>query len=168
MGCTVIASDVQGNNECVSPAHGGLLFPLDMPGDDAAALVQDALADRSRVREWQRAASAYVRGRFGLQAMAEHYLEIYAAPPRAFAGDVASRMKARLRLSPLVHWSDYLAQRWGVGYEQFVSSRALAERGEWRLAAGAGRASLRTSPTIFLKPQRLAHLVSVWMRERTA
>jgi glycosyltransferase involved in cell wall biosynthesis len=169
-GCLVIASDVQGNNECVSAAHGGLLFPLHLHGDAVAGLVRDTLADRGRVRARQRTASAYVRDRFSLRRMAEEYLRIYAEPPSASAGDVAARVRARLRLSPLVHWSDYLEQRWGVGYEQFVSSRALARQGEWRLAAGAGRASLRTSPTIFLKPQRLAHLFSVCVRagSRTA
>jgi hypothetical protein len=165
-GCPVVASDVQGNNECVSPQHGGLLYPVGMPGDAVAALIAESLGDRPRIQLWQHAAGAHVRQRFSLQRMAEQYLAIYAEPPAFSAGDVASRMKARLRLSPLVHWNDYLEQRWGVGYEQFVASRALAERGEWRLAAGAGRASLRTSPTIFLKPQRLAHLVSVWARKR--
>jgi glycosyltransferase involved in cell wall biosynthesis len=164
--CTVIVSDVQGNNECVSAAHGGLLFPLDARGEAVAEMIRDALSNRRRLLERQQLAAAYARDRFSLQRMADRYVGVYAAPPRAAVGAVSARMKARLRLSPLVHWSDYLEQRWGVGWEQFVSSRALAARGEWRLAAGAGRASLRTSPTIFLKPQRLAHLVSVWMRER--
>jgi hypothetical protein len=163
-GCTVVASDVQGNDECVSAEHGGLLYPAGMDGDAVAELIRDALGDSRRLREWQRAAAAYARERFGLARMAEHYLRIYADPPSGSSGDTASRIKARLRLSPLVHWSDYVEQRWGVGYEQFASSRVLAQRGEWRLAAGAGSASLRTSPTLFLKPQRLAHLVWVWMR----
>jgi glycosyltransferase involved in cell wall biosynthesis len=165
-GCTVVASDVQGNDECVSPEHGGRLYPLDMDGDAIAALVRDALSNRERLHAWQRASAGYVRERFSVERMAQRYGDLYLRPPVGSPGDAASRVKARLRLSPLVHWSDYLEQRWGVGYEQFVSSRLFAERGEWRLAAGAGRASLRTSPTIFLKPQRLAHLVSVWMRER--
>ena len=165
-GCTVVASDVQGNNECVFPEHGGVLFPAAMPGDEVAALVAQTLSDERRLRQRQDAARSFVRAHFSLRRMAERYAALYVQGPRGSAGDMAARVRARLRLSPLVHWSDYLEQRWGVGYEQFVSSRVLAEGGEWRLAAGAGRASLRTSPTIFLKPRRLAHLVSLWMRER--
>ena len=171
-GCTVVASDVRGNNECVSPEHGGVLFPLNSPGDAAAG---DAVAERirqtladGRLRDRQDAARAFVQAQFSLQRMAERYVAIYRATPADARPRprLPQRMKARLRLSPVMHWSRYLEQRLGVGYAQFDSAKALAQEGDWRLAAGAAAASLRTSPTIFLKPDRLAQLVQTWSRSR--
>jgi hypothetical protein len=162
-GCLAVASDVPGNNECVLPSHGGILFRRDIDGDRLSALVAESLGDRQRVRARQDAATAFVRQQFSLERMAEHYVRIYRDAPYRAERDLR-RLRARLRLSPVMNWGGYLEQRWGVGHQQFVSSRTLAQRGEWRLAAGAGFASLRTSPTIFLKPQRLAYLVSIWRR----
>jgi glycosyltransferase involved in cell wall biosynthesis len=166
-GCLVVASDVPGNNECVSPEHGGLLFPLEQPGDDIARATADVLREPDGVRARQSAAMAYVRERFSVRGMAEQYLRIYRESPYPVTTDLRTRVKARLRLSPIVNWGDYLQQRWGVGYEQLASSRALAAHGEWELAAGAGRASLHTCPTLYLRPGRIAHLVSLLARART-
>ncbi len=169
-GCTVVASDVRGNNECVLPEHGGVLFPLQMPGDAVAERIRDTLAAGPSLRRGQDAARAFVQAYFSLQRMAEHYVQIYRAsgPDARPQPPLPMRLKARLRLSPVVHWDRYLEQRVGVGYTQFDASRALAQQGDWRLAAGAAAASLRTSPTIFLKPDRLKQLVQAWKKSGTA
>jgi glycosyltransferase involved in cell wall biosynthesis len=163
-GCLAIASDVPGSNECVSPAHGGVLYPLEMDSGRVARLVIASLTDRDQHRARQRATAGHVRRQFGMDRMARQYLELYmglsALPPLPRG----TRRRARRRLSPLLHWSAYVTQRLGVGYAQLESSRALASEGKWRLAAGAGLAALRTSPTMFLKPRRLAHLVRVLRR----
>ena len=158
-GCPVIATAVRGNDECVSPAHGGVLFDYTQEPEAAAALVIDTLRDRDALRARQQQLAAYVRAAFSVERMAERYLDIYRAAPCRTTGDLMSRLRARLRLSPLLNWRNYLDQRWGVGQEQFLSSQELAGHGEWRLAAGVARASLRTSPTMFVKPRRLAYLL---------
>ena len=170
-GCTVVASDVRGNNECVSPEHGGVLFPLNRAGDAAAGeavaeRIRETLADGPRLRAGQQAARAFVHAQFTLERMARRYADLYRATPADArpAPPLPDRVKARLRLSPAVHWSRYLEQRLGVGYAQFDASKALARQGDWRLAAGAAAASLRTSPTIFLKPDRLGQLVEMWRK----
>lgn len=165
-GCLAIASDVPGSNECVSPAHGGIRYPLDMDPGWVARLVLATLADRDQVRARQRATAEHVRRQFNVERMVRQYLELYAglsAPPPLAR---RSRLRARRRLSPLLHWPAYVTQRLGVGYAQIESSRVLAGEGKWKLAAGAGLAALRTSPTMFLKPRRLAHLLRVLRRHR--
>jgi hypothetical protein len=97
--------------------------------------------------------------------MASRYLQLYAAPP-APRGRALERLRVRARLSPLVDWRTYLDCRWGVGREQFDTMEALAGRGEWRLAAAAGRESLRTSPTMYFRPGRVAQLLSAQLHGR--
>jgi glycosyltransferase involved in cell wall biosynthesis len=159
--CAVIGPDVRGVSETISPAHGGVLYPSWLPATDLADLVLTALADRERLRASGHEAAGYVRGQFSLGQMAERYLRIYNEAPYRATGSVRSRLRARL---PLLQWRRYLDHNCGVGYEQYDVSRQLAEAHEWRLAAGALRASVRTSPTIYIRPQRLARLISVHAR----
>jgi glycosyltransferase involved in cell wall biosynthesis len=167
-GCSVIASDVRGNNESVSPQHGGLLFPLPMSGDAVAQLVAQALTDKAGLAARQAAARTFVQTHFSLDRMVERYLQLYGRSANADASQLPlrERMRARLRLSPMPHWDRYVQHRLGVGYTQFDASTELAGQGDWRLAAAATAAALRTSPTIFLKPARLARLVETWRRGR--
>ena len=164
-GCVVVASDVPGNNECVSAQHGGVLYPVELDGSVVASRILDALRDPVTMEARQHAAAAYVEEHFSVQRMADRYRSIYEEAPYPAVGDRTMRGRARRRLSPLWHYRDYLDQRWGVGDLQYGASRTLAEGGWGRLAAGAARASLRTSPTLFLKTERLAHLVKVHLRQ---
>jgi hypothetical protein len=164
-GCTVVASDVPGNNECVSAQHGGTLYPADLEGSAVAALILDGLRDRGAIEARQAAAATYVREEFIRARMAERYLRTYEEAPYPAARDRAIRRRARRRLSPLWNYRGYLEQRWGVGDRQYGSSRVLAQEGCGRLAAGAARASLRTCPTLFLNTERLAHLVRVHLHQ---
>jgi glycosyltransferase involved in cell wall biosynthesis len=163
-GCPVVATSVRGNDECVSPAAGGVLFDFDRDADAAATLVIDSLRDRGALLTRRQQAASYVRATFSLERMAEQYLEVYRSAPLPTTTDVVSRLRTRLRLSPLLNWRNYLDLRWGVGQEQFQSSQELAGRGEWNLAARVVRASLSTSPTLFVKPRRLAHLLRAHLR----
>ena len=163
-GCPVAATDVRGNDECVSEAHGGVLFPFGSSGEEAAGIVVALLNDRDRLRARRVEATEYVRRTFSLDGMARRYVEIYQAAPYPATSNLVARLRARMRLSPLLHWREYLDQRWGVGEEQFQSSRELAGHGEWGLAARAALASLCTSPTLYVKPRRLAHLLRAHLR----
>jgi glycosyltransferase involved in cell wall biosynthesis len=158
-GCPVAATAVRGNDECVSAKYGGVLFPFEQDAATAAALVIDMLRRREALKERKRLAVEYVRGMFSLERVAARYIEVYRTAPYPSATDFVARLRTRLRLSPLVNWQNYLDLRWGVGEEQFLSSKELAGSGEWRLAARAARASLSTSPTLYVKPRRLAHLL---------
>lgn len=163
-GCPVIGADVQGVNECVSPDHGGILYPLAIEPGALAALVIDAVRDRQVIDTRGRRASAFVHQHFSLAAMVERYLDIYrAAPPGAVAGPVGSRH----RLSPLLHWRAYLNERLGVGYTQYDTSHVLARTGDFGGAAAAAREALVTAPTMYARPERLAHLVRVSVQSGT-
>jgi hypothetical protein len=98
--------------------------------------------------------------------MAEDYVRIYSTAPYAPVADLRARLSARLRLSPVPHWRRYMGQRCGVSYAQHAVSRQFAAADEWRLAAAASRAALRTGPTIFARPGRLLHLARTQARGR--
>jgi hypothetical protein len=162
-GCLAIAPDVPGCNEAVSPAHGGLLYAPAMDGAAVARLVIAALADGDQLRARQQAAAEYVRTRFSVERMAEQYQHIYRGTV-SLPDPVQPRQAARRRLSPLRHWRAYVTQRLGVGYAQLEASRSLARSGRAYLARAAGLAALRTSPTMFFRPARLAHLLRLLRR----
>lgn len=162
-GCPVIAPDVRGINECVDEAHGGVLYPYEIEAARLAELVLATLGD-AQTMNWRRAVCAqYACARFSLRRMAKEYLQIYAAAPYAPQSGWAG-LRARLRLSPLLHWPDYIGQRWSPGVRQYEASRKLMETKEWDLAAAAARASLATCPTLFTKSARLAHLLKLRAR----
>jgi glycosyltransferase involved in cell wall biosynthesis len=161
-GCLAIASDIPGISECVSPEHGGMRVPLAMAPAEVAAAIVSLLRDESDVRRRRALAAEDARTRFSSGRMVREYLDAYAGMP---AREPAAAPKdARRRLSPVWHWPDYLEHRYSVGVEQLETSRRLARQRRWDLAAGAGLAALRTSPTIFLKPTRAAHLLGVLLR----
>lgn len=164
-GCLAIASDVPGNDECVSPAHGGIRFPLDTDPGLVARLVIATLADRPALRARQRATMDHVRRRFTIERMAGEYLEIYGGEADPPPLPRMARHRARRRLSPFWHWRRYTAERLGTGYAQYDASRRLLGAGEPAAAAAAGLAALATSPTMFLRPARLAHLARALRRD---
>jgi glycosyltransferase involved in cell wall biosynthesis len=158
-GCLAIASDIPGLAECVTPEHGGLRVPLTMDPADVAKTMTSLLGDAAEVRRRRRLAADYAQTRFSAKRMVREYLDAYAGlPPEE---GVSVPKDARRRLSPVWHWPDYLEHRYSVGVQQLETSRRLAQQRQWDLAAGAGLAALRTSPTIFLKPARAAHLLEV-------
>ena len=157
-GCVVIGPDVPGLNEAVSQHHGGVLYPFDSPADDVASLIIAVLRDQPGMRRRQAEAAAYVREHFSLDRMTADYLRIYAESPYR-ARFTAPRVRARLRLSPIVHWDEYVRERWGIGELQYATSQELAAGGEPQLAAGAMRSALKTAPTLFANPRRFGRLL---------
>jgi glycosyltransferase involved in cell wall biosynthesis len=173
-GCLAVASDIPGLAECVVPEYGGLRVPLEVAPAEVARTMVSLLDDKEEVRRRRGLAADYARTRFSAGRMVREYLDAYAGIP---AGELATASAdgsssstaardARRRLSPMWHWSDYLEQRYSVGVEQLETSRRLARKRQWDLAAGAGLAAFQTSPTIFLKPARAAHLLGVLLRAR--
>lgn len=157
-GCLVISPDVAGINECVKPEHGGVLYPFEMEAEQVAEVVIGILSDKEKLNRQSQESSRYVRAQFTLERMAQEYLNIYNEAPYPIGGALFTKIPARLRLSPLLHWEEYVDQRWRIGCLQYELSKKFAESGERELAACAARASLITSPTIYIKPKRLAHL----------
>ncbi len=162
-GCPVIGADVRGVNECVNPARGGVLYPLEMPTDQLAKLVVDTLRDTGRMLWRRQACAEYAREQFSLERMVQNYLRLYHNAPTP-SNRIADRVNSRLRLSPLVHWEEYVEHRWGAGRNQYDASRRLAARGDMVPAAAAARAALATSPTIYVRPERLVYLLKTLLR----
>lgn len=157
-GCLVIGPDVAGVNECVNPEQGGVLYPFEMGAEQVAEIVIGTLSDKVKLNHQSQKSTRYVRSRFTLERMARAYLDTYNEAPYASGGAFFTRMSARLRLSPLLHWREYVDQRWKIGRLQYELSKKFAESDERELAACAALASLSTSPTIYVKPKRVAHL----------
>lgn len=158
-GCLAIGPDVPGINESVNPAHGGTLYDPHLGAKQLANLVLDTLSATDLKTRRRQAGIQFVREKFTLKGMGEGYL-------RAYEEALNSKRKKRLFalwsrgfLSPLLHWNDYVTYRWGPGRCQYEASLQLAERGDWTLAAVAARAALLMSPTIFVRPGRLIHLL---------
>ncbi len=167
-GCAVIGPDVAGVNEAVSVEHGGVLFPADASAEALAGLIVGTVADRQHVARRAALATAFVRERFTRRAMAARYVRIYETAPLPANAGVLTRWRRRARLSPLVNWKGYLEFRWGVGELQYSTMVECARRGEARAAAAAGLESLRTSPTIYLRPARILELLNTQRRAAAA
>jgi hypothetical protein len=88
--------------------------------------------------------------------MAAEYLALYQAAPLA---PLATAHAARRRLAPWRAWQNYVAQCWSPGQVQYEASRRLAAQRDWPLAAAVARTAWATCPTLFARPQRLAHLL---------
>lgn len=156
-GCRVVAADVPGVRECVSPSHGGVLYPLAATPAETARVILEATANRQTVREAQRATAAYARDHFSLRTMARAYLAIYDGLPPGSRGT----HRRRVPRSPFFHWKAYAEDRLGVGYTQYEASRTLVTSGHDITAAAAADEALVTAPTIYLHPKRLSHLLRV-------
>jgi glycosyltransferase involved in cell wall biosynthesis len=163
-GCPVIGSDVKGVNEAVSPTHGGVLYPFELPPDELAQLVLETINDKERMK-WRRAASAqHAHEHFSLRRMAKEYVGFY---EEILARDVRAGSRLRLRdlLLPIRNWQEYVGRRWRAGSSQYEASRQLAERGEWELARRIARQSFAMCPTLFARPERLMHLLQTHLRQ---
>jgi hypothetical protein len=157
-GAPVIGPDVPGTNECVRPAHGGVLYRRDCDAEELAALALETLADSDRMR-WRRVACVeFMHEQFTVARMTNQYVQIYRDAPyprdlSSFAG-----VRARHLLAPW-HWGDYVKHGWSVGLRQLEAAGTLTQLGEWKLARIATRASLLTAPTIYVRPRRMSLLM---------
>jgi hypothetical protein len=158
-GCPVIGPDVHGVNECVSPERGGVLYPSTTEPEQVAALIVQTLRDVDGMRKCVKECSVYVRQQFGLERMVQEYLRIYEGVPASATRPAIHRHRAPRLLSPLWNWNQYVEHHWSVGHYQYAMSEKLAKNGQWKLARTASRASLATTPTLYLKPKRLAFLI---------
>ncbi len=152
-GAVVVAADVRGVRECVSPSHGGVLYPAAATPTAAADVVLRTLSDQASMAQRQAQAAAHIRDAFSLRAMTDRYLGIYASP-RGHA-DTGGRR----RHSMLFDWRGYVEERLGVGYAQYEASRLLRTAGRPTLARAAADEGAATAPTMYLHPRRFAHLV---------
>jgi 2-polyprenyl-3-methyl-5-hydroxy-6-metoxy-1,4-benzoquinol methylase len=167
-GCPVIASDVRGNNECVSPALGGTLYPLDLPAEQLAKLITARLADTASLTQSAAAAATHVTEHFSLTRTTERYLDLYRnGPPQPARLPLTARLRGRTRLSALRSWRGYMDYRWGTAHRQWETARQLAAAGAGHLAAATARTSFATAPTLYLSPRRLSFLLRT-MRPRAA
>ena len=162
-GCPVIGADVRGVNEVVRPEHGGVLYPFEIEPERLAALVLDTLADKETMRRRQKAAARYAREKFSLERMAEDYLRLYDETLRSERRSTAG-LRARLLFAPLLNWGEYVERRWTAGVCHFEAAGKLAGQGEWDLARRAARLSVKTCPSIYIRPRRLARLLKILLR----
>jgi len=165
--CPVIAPDVRGINECVDPANGGVLYPFAMPPQALARVVVDTVSDGSAMAWRRTACAAYMHEQFASTRMAHDYLAIYQGAPDLRHRRYGARLRISRQLWSLRNWNDYVARRWTVGHQQFSVSQQFARRGEWRLAKAAAQDSFFTSPTLYVRPKRLMHLITAHRRART-
>lgn len=157
-GCPAIGADVCGVNEVIDPAHGGVLYPPDLQPEDLVKLVLDTLADKERM-QWRRAAcSAYIHERFSLTRMADEYVHLY---QEALAHSQQAPRGIRIWewLAFLTDWNGYIEKRWTAGESLYEAFQRLEERGEKELARRVARLSFATCPTLYIKPQRMKHLL---------
>lgn len=164
-GCPAIGADVKGVNEVVDPAHGGVLYPYDTEPERLAALVIKTLGDVEGMRRRRDACARFAHEKFSLERMAQDYVRIYqeALAPGRKSG---LRMRARVALGPLLNWGDYIERRWTAGLAHYEASIRLAAEQEWELAGALAWLSLYTSPSLYLRPRRLAQLLRIILRPR--
>ena len=159
-GAVVIAADVRGVRECVSPSDGGVLYPADATPEDVATLILRTLGDGREMSQRQTRVAAHARESFGLRSMTERYLGVYTAPS-------GHRQRGgRRRQSPLLDWRGYVDERLGVGYAQYEASRLLRATGRHTLALAAADEGAVTAPTMYLHPRRFAHLIRQHLTRR--
>ena len=159
-GAMVIAADVRGVRECVSPSAGGVLYPADAAPDNVASLIVQTLADNEAMSHRQRQVATHARESFSLRTMTERYVGIYSAP----SGH--RQPGTNRRQSPLRDWRGYVDERLGVGYAQYDASRQLQASGRHTLAIAAADEGAATAPTMYLHPRRLAHLIRQHLMRR--
>lgn len=165
-GCPVIASDVRGTDECVDPAHGGVLFPDTMDDEAVADLVLDTIRATTEMRSRQEACARHVRSRFSVERMIDEYLDVYTSTPSRAVPGLTARIRRRLNLSPFTNWANYVQVRWSVGALQHEASVELLRRHQFAPAYAAAREALSTAPTLYLRPGRFRHLVRAFLGAR--
>jgi glycosyltransferase involved in cell wall biosynthesis len=156
--CPVIGANVRGVNEAISQEHGGTLYEFGIEAESLARLVIETVNDREGMRRRGAACARRVEEGFSLERMAQDYLRVYEEAPYRRRAGLAS-VRARHHLSPLLNWHGYVVERWRPGNNLYEMSRALSDVGDSELAAAFARAALVMCPTLFARPERLAHLL---------
>jgi glycosyltransferase involved in cell wall biosynthesis len=160
-GCPAVGPDVVGVNEVISPVEGGgTLYPPDITPERLAALLIETLGDPAGMRERREKCVEFVRRHFGLEGMAEAYLNVY----EETAGRRAPRTSAPRTLRLLPRWRHYVERRWTAGVAVYEASERLAAEGETELASAAARLVLVNCPTLYARPARLRHLLRLSLR----
>jgi glycosyltransferase involved in cell wall biosynthesis len=164
-GCPVVGPDVQGVNECVSPEHGGILYPFEMEPEKLASLIIETLRDRERMESMRKACARHMREQFSLERMARDYLRLYEEALKRRPAPLAG-VRSWLRRARRLSWDKYVEHNWTAGNRQYELSRELAARGDWKMASFIARNALFTCPTLFTRPQRALHLLKTNLRSR--
>jgi glycosyltransferase involved in cell wall biosynthesis len=162
-GCPVIGTDVRGVNEVVDQESGGVLYPFETAPEELASLVLETLRDTEGMRARREACARRAREKFSLERMADDYLRIYQEALDARPG-CSFGLRAKLWLAPLLDWSGYIERRWSAGKCHYEASRKLSDEGEGELARATARLSLVTCPSLYMRPERLAHLLKTFLR----
>jgi glycosyltransferase involved in cell wall biosynthesis len=162
-GCPAIGADVKGVNEVVVPDQGGVLYPYDTEPERLAAIVIETLGDVEGMRRRREACARFAHEKFSLERMADDYERIY---QEALARGRKSGfgIRARVAFGPLLNWKHYVERRWTAGLALYEASVKLAAGQEWELAADLAWLSLYTSPSLYLRPPRLAQLLRITFR----
>jgi hypothetical protein len=163
-GCPVIGTNVRGVNEVVVQEYGGVLYPFETAPEELASLLIDTLRDTEGMRARRETCARRARERFSLERMAEDYLRIYREALDARRHSPVG-MRVGLWLAPLLHWSDYIERRWSAGNCHYEASRKLSLAGEGELARATARLSLVTCPSLYMRPERLAHLLRTFLSQ---
>jgi hypothetical protein len=142
-------------NEAVDVSGGGVLYPPGLPAVDLADLLARTLEDAEGMAARRQACRTLIEERFSTAVMVRSIVKLYEDAPASSLGIIPS-LKTRWRLSPL-RWKTYVKHRWEPGCEQYKASEDLWRSGEQVLATAALRASMASSPTIFLRRRRLVH-----------
>lgn len=159
-GCPVIGPNVRGVNECVDPQRGGILYSPGISDAELAELILDTLADVDQHKQRRAKCYVYVRDNFGICNLVEKYVEIYRRVPSPRLSRMR-RVRRWLKMAPLISHRNYVKYRLRIGYRQLVASEQLASRQDWELSWSVLKSSVMTSPTMYLRPHRFRHLVSV-------
>jgi len=163
-GCPVIGTNVRGVNEVVVREFGGVLYPFETSPAELVSLVLDTLRDAEGMRLRREACARRALEKFSLERMAEDYLRIYREALDARRRRRSVGLRVGLWFAPLLHWSDYIERRWSAGNCHYEASRKLSQAGEGELARATARLSLVTCPSLYMRPERLAHLLKTFLR----
>jgi hypothetical protein len=162
-GCPVIGTDVRGVKEVVVQEYGGVLYPFETAPEELASLLINTLRDAEAMRLRRETCARHAREKFSLERMASDYIRIYQEALGA-RRTRRSSLSLRLWLAPLLNWSDYIERRWSAGNCHYQASRKLSEEGEGELARAAARLSFVTCPSLYMRPERLVHLLKIFLR----
>lgn len=155
-GCPVIAPNVVGINECVSPDHGGVLYQFDIDTKELESLVLNTIYNKEYQQRGEVCAK-YVFEHFNIQRMTLEYLDIYRKVQSTQRNN--SRRNMQFRRSLDVFFRESFKYRWTEGNSLYQTSQKLAEQGDRKLAAAMARASFKACPSLYIRPERMAHLI---------
>jgi glycosyltransferase involved in cell wall biosynthesis len=159
-GCPIVGADVVGVNEGIEHSAGGELYPPDSSPASVADRVFAIVSNREEIQKRSIACRDWTLRRHSLNVMANAYLKRYSdAPDRPY--NFMRQLRSRMSTSPIFSHRRYVKDCWSAGYAQYEASLAHFKHGEIQLAASAVREAWRTSPTLFARAPRAAHMCKV-------